>query len=327
MGNIIKIIITSSTVAIIFTLLAKKMALKLSIVDHPGELKIHNEPIPYLGGLTVFLAILLLSNILKLEIPQIFWFLGGSLTVIGLFDDIKNLSSKLRFILESLVFIVYIVWQGTILPLNSIIDLFLIYLFFMGTVNSVNWMDGMDGVLSGVSIIVAIGFLWLSQNFYLPWVSKFLMIFIGVLIGFLLFNFPPAKIFLGDAGSYFIGFTFFYVSTVVLKYYYSPRTFFAILGLLSVFIIDSTTAFIRRIMNGVHPFQGDRNHMYDEIYKIVKNYRLTVVIMLIITICGVLVGIITFNINNKYWVVFWGFSAIVAYWGLLKLKFISLKIY
>ena len=321
-----KILIISLFASVVLTLIVRFIALKLSIVDHPGELKIHSKPIPYLGGIAIFVTIMLVCVLLRISLPWSFWVFSVFLISIGLVDDINNLPSKIRFFLESFILIVFVLINGYVIPAPMIVSAPLVYLFFMGTINSVNWMDGMDGLLAGISIIVSGGFLWLAHSLGHPWLPQFALAFIGALLGFLIFNFRPARIFLGDAGSYFIGFTFFYMSMELLRFAFSWKLFFTILGLLSVFIVDSTIAVIRRVRNGLHPFHGDRSHIYDQIYKRTGNYLDTVFLMYLLAGLGVVVGLITYFLPDRYWLVFWVSSAIVAYTILFKLKFVSITI-
>ncbi len=321
-----KILLVSFWVSAVLTLVFRFVSLKLSIVDSPGELKIHRKPIPYLGGVAIFISILMICILWRSGLSWSFWGFSVLLISIGLIDDINNLPSKIRFFLESFILIVYVLIKGYVIPVSMVISIPLVYLFFMGTINSVNWMDGMDGLLAGISIIVSGGFLWLAHSLGHPWLPQFALAFIGALLGFLIFNFHPARIFLGDAGSYFIGFTFFYMGMELLKFAFSWRLFFSILGLLSVFIVDSTIAVIRRIRNGLHPFLGDRSHIYDQIYKRAGNYLGTVLLMYLLAGLGVVVGLITYFLPDKYWVIFWISSAITAYFTLFKLKFVSITI-
>ena len=292
----------------------------LKFYDKPGKLKIHVKNIPYSG------SIFFISLLYLFKTEKDFVVFAILIVFIGILDDFFKLSARLRFIVESLVFtILWFDFQGA----HSFFNLrfwFLFYLFFMGTINSVNWMDGMDGLLAGISIIVSSGFLWLAHSLGHPWLPQFALAFIGALLGFLIFNFHPARIFLGDAGSYFIGFNFFYMSVELLKFAFSWKLFFSILGLLSVFIVDSTIAVIRRIRNGLHPFRGDRSHIYDQIYRRTGNYLGTVFLMYLLAGLGVVVGLITYSLPDRYWLVFWVSSAIVAYTILFKFKFVSITI-
>ncbi len=312
-------------IGILVFLILRPIALRLKIVDYPGKLKIHDKPIPYLGGVGIFLILLFEFLFRLITIPSFYLLFSIIILLIGLWDDITSINPKLRFYLESTLGILIIAF-GIKLGIELIVSVIITWLFFMGTINSVNWMDGMDGLLTGISIIVSTGFLWLARSLSHPWLPQFSLAFIGALLGFLIFNFHPAKIFLGDAGSYFIGFTFFYMSVELLKFAFSWKLFFSILGLLSVFIVDSTIAVIRRIRNGLHPFRGDRSHIYDQIYKRAGNYLGTVFLMYLLAGVGMTVGLITYSLSGGYWIIFWISSAIAAYAILFKLKFVSITI-
>ena len=312
-------------IGMLLFLVLRPIALKLKIIDYPGELKIHDRPIPYLGGLGIFLILLFEFLFGLITIPSFYLLFSIIILLIGLWDDIASINPKLRFYLESALGILIIAF-GIKLRIEPIVSFIITWLFFMGTINSVNWMDGMDGLLAGISIIVSSGFLWLAHSLGHTWLPQFALVFIGALLGFLIFNFHPARIFLGDAGSYFIGFTFFYMSMELLKFAFSWKLFFTILGLLSIFIVDSTMTVIRRIRNGLHPFLGDRSHIYDQIYKRTGNYLGTVFLMYALAGVGVTVGLITYFLPDEYWIIFWISSAIAAYAILFKLKFVSITI-
>ena len=312
-------------IGMLLFLALRPTALKLKIVDYPGELKIHNRPIPYLGGVGIFLILLFEFLFGFITIPSFYLLFSIIILLIGLWDDIASINPKLRFYLESALGILIIAF-GIKLRIEPIVSFIITWLFFMGTINSVNWMDGMDGLLAGISIIVSSGFLWLAHSLGHTWLPQFALVFIGALLGFLISNFHPARIFLGDAGSYFIGFTFFYMSMELLKFAFSWKLFFIILGLLSIFIVDSTMTVIRRIRNGLHPFLGDRSHIYDQIYKRTGNYLGTVFLMYALAGVGVTVGLITYFLPDEYWIIFWISSAIAAYAILFKLKFVSITI-
>ena len=305
--------------------IVKNIASKLDIVDHPGELKIHVKAVPYLGGIAVFLSILGGRFVLKIHIPASYWLFTSLILLLGFWDDIREVNPKYRFYIETLI-ATLLIFTGIKIPTNVFVSIIITWIFFMGTINSVNWMDGMDGLLTGISIIVSAGLYCIAIKMVHSWLPQFLIVFIITLVAFLVFNFHPARIFLGDAGSYLIGFTFFYMSMELLKFAFSWKLFLSILGLLSVFIVDSTIAVIRRIRNGLHPFYGDRSHIYDQIYKGTGNYLGTVFLMYLLAGLGVVVGLITYILPDRYWLVFWVSSAIGAYTILFKLKFVSITI-
>ena len=308
--------------SLIFTLFFLYIALKLCIYDQPGDLKIHKKPIPYLGGIAVFLAVLLSALINHIYASQLFLF-SSPFLILGLYDDIKSVSSRTRFIIESILSFILILF-GLRLPINIAISVILTYLFIVGAVNAVNWMDGMDGLLTGISVIVSLGYYFLAKQIGHPWIPNFCLIFISALLGFLAFNFRPAKIFLGDAGSYFIGFTFAYIGITLLKFDFSWKLFASVLSVIGVFIVDSTIAVLRRIRLGRHPFHGDRSHIYDQIYKRTGKYVLTVLLMYVMAALGVGLGILVFSTSSPWYLIIWLTGVIFVYGFFIKLKFLSI---
>ena len=297
------------------------LALRFRIYDQPGDLKIHKKPIPYLGGIAVFFAVLLSALINHIYASRLFLF-SSPFLILGLYDDIKSVSSRTRFIIESILSFILILF-GLRLPINIAISVILTYLFIVGAVNAVNWMDGMDGLLTGISVIVSLGYYFLAKQIGHPWIPNFCLIFISALLGFLAFNFRPAKIFLGDAGSYFIGFTFAYIGITLLKFDFSWKLFASVLSVIGVFIVDSTIAVLRRIRLGRHPFHGDRSHIYDQIYKRTGKYVLTVLLMYVMAALGVGLGIVTFTMSSPWYLIIWLAGVIFVYSFLIKLKFVS----
>ncbi len=298
-------------VSMVLTFLVRNFALRFHIYDQPGKLKIHKKPVPYLGGVAVFLAVLIPALIKNAYELQLF-LLAGLFLMLGLYDDIKSAPPKTRFIIETVLSLTAIS-LGLRLPVNILASVILTYLFIMGAINAVNWMDGMDGLLTGISIIVSIGFYFLASKVGHPWIPKFLLIFISALLGFLIFNFRPAKIFLGDAGSYFIGFTFAYLGITLLRFSFSWTLFLSVLAMLGVFIVDSTIAVLRRLRLKRHPFHGDRSHIYDQIYERAGRYVETVLIMYLMAAIGVIVGIVTFSLDAPWGDMFWFVAVVLVY--------------
>ena len=312
-------------VSIIIYWFVRRLALRFGVYDLPGELKIHSKPIPYLGGIGAALSILIVF-LVRPDFPKDYLFLALFPLLIGLWDDICSIKPLTRFILESIFVILLIALGYTLNGRHGVWEIVLTYLFFMGSVNSVNWMDGMDGLLTGVSIIVGLGFFILAKSIGHPWMPQFITMFIAILTPFLFFNFHPAKMFLGDAGSYLIGFTFFFVSVELLKFNFSWKLFFTILSILGVFIVDSTIAVIRRLRNGRHPFYGDRSHVYDQIYKRTGKYLLTVFLMYFIAVLAVILGISIYKLQTGFFLILWLFAVVIIYSLLFKLKFASVTI-
>jgi len=191
--------ISSFVLSVILVPIMIRVAKKYNIVDRPdNKLKVHKAPIPYLGGVAIFLSILpFFYNDIGFIIP------ASILTFIGLYDDIKSVSPYVRLFAEFIVVSMAIYFVGGII---QPFQFFILVLTGMALVNGVNMVDGMDGVCAGTAIVSLLFFSLISKNYEL-------LIFAFAILGFLLYNLPPAKIFLGDAGvnKQFLEFLKFYI--------------------------------------------------------------------------------------------------------------------
>jgi UDP-GlcNAc:undecaprenyl-phosphate GlcNAc-1-phosphate transferase len=165
-----------------------------------------------------------------------------------------------------------------------------IYIFVV--INSINYQDGIDGLAGGLSVISLIGFiilsLFLNNNFTL--ITS--LIFLGAILSFLIFNFPPAKIFMGDSGAYSLGFALTVLAISFAKPYniYSALSPIFIIGLP---VFDGVFSNVRRIFYGKSIFFGDRNHFYDKLLRIFS-IRKTLLISYSLQILSVIIGLIIY---------------------------------
>jgi UDP-GlcNAc:undecaprenyl-phosphate GlcNAc-1-phosphate transferase len=248
------VILLLSTVLTYFMI---PFAKKMGIVDKPDEsLKIHEKATPYLGGVAIYLSSIFFIDDLKFVI------FSSIMMLLGLLDDVKNISPKIRLVIEFLVIII------TLIPFyNSLGIIYSLILIILGVslINAVNMIDGMDGICGGNALFVILFLSIISKHY------TFIYIVMAI-IGFLVFNFHPAKIFLGDAGSYFLGYTIFYLTTIMTNNHGFGG--FAISVIVSaLFYTDLFFSFLRRVLNNRSPFSGDRDHLYD---KIKKKYNLSI---------------------------------------------------
>ncbi|SHF30972.1 UDP-GlcNAc:undecaprenyl-phosphate GlcNAc-1-phosphate transferase [Marinitoga hydrogenitolerans DSM 16785] len=260
--------------SIIITYLMIPIAKKLNVVDKPDEdLKIHRKVTPYLGGVAIYLSSIWFIGDIR------FIVFGTLMLILGLLDDIMNVSPKFRLISEFVGIVL------TLLPFyNSLGIMYSIILTILGVtlINAVNMIDGMDGICGGNTLFVILFLSIISKHF------DYIYIVVGI-IGFLIFNFHPAKIFLGDAGSYFLGYTIFYL-TVIMTSNHGFGGFAISVIVSTLFYTDIFFSFLRRILNNRSPFSGDRDHIYD---KIKRRYKLSVKKTAVITyVFSFLFGII-----------------------------------
>ncbi|MGM0640122.1 MAG: glycosyltransferase family 4 protein [Thermotogota bacterium] len=266
--------------SLILTSVMIKIAKKLNIVDKPDNiLKKHEKITPYLGGISILLSFSFFidDNLYLL----IFSFL---IAIIGLVDDIKNISAKYRFIVEFIItfLIAYLI-------IDEISFLIALFLAFVGVsiINSFNMIDGMDGLSSGLALLSLVFFYYFLG-------SQFTLIIFFAIFGFYIFNYPPAKIFLGDSGSYLIGFLLYYQLLLMIKNF-GNGGFFISLVILGFFLTDLVWAFIRRFINKGNIFDGDKDHIYDKARKYFKNDKKVLLIMYLINIVFGLFSLITWN--------------------------------
>lgn len=192
----------------------KKLALKLNILDVPDNRKIHKNSIPLLGGMAVYAGVI--SGILFTSVtlrPLFGVLIGGTIILlIGLIDDIRGLSVKIRLI-GQLIAAMMIIGFGeriSFLPNNLLGDageVILTLIWIVGITNALNYLDGIDGLAAGVTAISALCFSVISYLTNQPQLGLVALILMAGCLGFLPHNFKQAKIFMGDAGSTFIGFT------------------------------------------------------------------------------------------------------------------------
>ena len=270
--------------SLILTPAARKMALRLNILDHPDEeRKAHSEPMSLLGGIAIYLAFLFATGLtlkfgffyelanLSLQIKGILW---GSVIIValGLWDDTKGSSAGIKFAGQILAaFIIYqcgIGFERITFPFgkNSIE---LGALSFMATAfwvcllcNAINLTDGMDGLAGGTVAIASI-FLFIigfKQQHYLT--SLFAVILAGSCLGFLKYNFPPARIYMGDTGSMFLGFILAAISLVGSRKTTVGITLLAPIILVLIPLFDTFWAIIRRWIGKKPIFQGDNHHFH-----------------------------------------------------------------
>ena len=260
----------------VLTPLVRKVALRIEILDAPTEShKTHKEAIPYLGGvaiiigtcLTTYLAILVSGQASALSLVSAVLIPAVLMGVIGLVDDIKKLSPWPRFIAQNLfglVIAVILIATSTLgSPTgNTIIDVAITTLWIVGITNSINFFDNVDGGASGTVAISSLFLFFLALQGGQYAIAALSLVLTGATTGFLLWNKPPARIYMGDAGALFLGIL---IATLTLRFDPNPinlsASFALPILLLAVPILDTSVAVISRLRRGISPFQGGQDHL------------------------------------------------------------------
>ena len=252
---------------------------KYNVVDIPDERKIHKDKISRLGGIGIWLSVMLsfLTLIILCYYPKGLGLsgiiVGGSLMfMLGLVDDLFNLNAKFKLLIQiliaSMVILLGVKIDELYNPFGSPVELgWLTYpislLWIVGISNALNFIDGIDGLAGSVTTIAcgAIGIISLTISPSSPITAVVAFILMGAMFGFLTFNFHPAKIFMGDSGALYAGFMLATLSiTGIVKsqttYMYLP------LLILAIPIMDVAFSSIRRILKGVSPFKADAEHIH-----------------------------------------------------------------
>jgi len=294
--------IISFVVSYILTPYLARVGKKQNMVDLPDHRKVHEEAIPNLGGIVIFFGFLLsLLFIVQIEGQvKTLMVAGVIILLLGIVDDIADLSPKHKFIIQMIPALIVIIYNSDLI--NSFIvnqlksvDLlgYLLYpiliLWIVGVTNSINLIDGLDGLACGVSIITLIAFLILGwkQNFE---TLNFLSIALaGSMLALLRFNFYPAKIFLGDSGSTFTGFMLASIGALwVLK---SENVFFVFIPIiiLALPIFDTLFAILRRY-KGHHPiFQADKGHLHHRLLaRGISHKNVVLILWGVSTVCSII---------------------------------------
>ncbi|MFY3791575.1 glycosyltransferase family 4 protein [Ureibacillus sp. MALMAid1270] len=277
--------------SILLTPLVKRLAFKIGAVDAPNHRKVHSRIMPRLGGLAIYLSFVIGLVILRPESEYtIAIVLAATIIIItGILDDMYEISAKAKM-LGQLVAALIIVFYGDIqidminLPFGGEMDFGLLsipltILWIVGITNAINLIDGLDGLAAGVSTIALIT---LSTMAFIMGNNPFVLAVAALLafstLGFLFFNFHPAKIFMGDTGALFLGFMIAVLSLLGFKNV-TVVSFIIPVIMLGVPISDTFFAIVRRLRNGQRWSDPDKSHLHHRLIDIGFSHRQTVLII------------------------------------------------
>jgi UDP-GlcNAc:undecaprenyl-phosphate GlcNAc-1-phosphate transferase len=259
------------------TPIMRKIAIKVGAIDHPDlARKIQTEPVPYLGGVAISIGITVASfaAIMYSDFTSVAF--GKALSVLlpailisamGLYDDLKGLEPWPRLIAQSiagLAIAIYLIQNDIVgQPFgNQVIDTAVTIFWVVGICNSINFFDNIDGGASGTVAVISIFLFLIAFDHGQFFVSALAIVTAGATLGFLIWNKPPAKIYMGDAGALFLG-IIIAVLTIRLDPEVGPqyRALSIPLLLMAIPILDTTTVVISRLSRGISPFTGGRDHL------------------------------------------------------------------
>jgi UDP-GlcNAc:undecaprenyl-phosphate/decaprenyl-phosphate GlcNAc-1-phosphate transferase len=299
----------------LITPLVCRMAIKLGHFDEPdGERRVHTEPTPRIGGVAIYLgftlALFVTLNVALnnnavisryLDTPDlarvIGLLFGGTLMMgVGLWDDVMGMRARTKFIAQFIVATIAVLFYGfTIyhlrLPHFGLVELgwfgipFSLF-WYLGMVNAINFLDGLDGLVAGYTIIAAVALTVISlfKGQYLVAITTCAIA--GAAAGFLPFNYNPARIFMGDGGSLFIGFVLATVGVMGTEKQAVAISLVVPLLILALPILDTAKVIARRLHKGAPLSMADREHVHHQLLDLGLTQRQAV--LLIYAVCGVL---------------------------------------
>lgn len=269
--------LTALGVSLLATPVARRIALRLGLVDRPDERKIHGDPTPYLGGVAIIVGFTLaVAGGAYLQgfrgaYSQAAAILGGGvvLAAIGLWDDLRDLPGWVKVPVEVLLAIgLYLAGSRAQLFGVPALDLAITVAWVVGVTNAMNYMDNMDGLTAGVAAIAAAYFFSLAALSGQILVAGLSVALAGCALGFLWHNRPPARIFMGDAGSLFLGFLLAGLGLELRFEGIARVTFFVPVAVLAVPILDALMVSISRTRRGVSPIMPGRDHISHRLVKV-----------------------------------------------------------
>jgi len=288
----------------------KWLAVRIGAIDVPKDSRrIHKSPVPRLGGLAIFIGFLL-SVIFMAEIDvQIRGILIGAviIVILGVIDDIISLRAYIKFIVQIAAALVA-VFHGVLIEIFSnpfvfaeaevvflgYLSIPVTVLWIVGITNSVNLIDGLDGLAVGVStissaVMLVIALLVADSN-----VAIIMAALAGACLGFLPYNFNPAKIFMGDTGALLLGYVLATVSILGLFKFYAVVSFAAPFLVLAVPLFDTSFAFFRRLAKGKNPMSPDRGHFHHRLIDMGLSQKQAVAILYAVSgLLGLVAVVIT----------------------------------
>lgn len=289
--RILLIVLTTFVFTALFIPIVKKIAQFIGAMDVPNERKVHKVPIPRLGGLGIYGGFLLGYMLFGQHSVQMNAILIGSFIIIvtGIFDDIKPVPAKYKFLGQIVGASIIPLYGGILLKDISAFGIYINFgilsypitiLFIVGIVNCINLIDGLDGLSSGIASIYfltvgIIGILMHNTN-GLDITLTFIML--GSTLGFLLHNFHPAKIFMGDSGSMFLGYIISVIALLGFKNI-TLTSFVVPMFLLAIPVMDTLFAILRRIINHKPIGLPDKEHLHHQLLKLQFSQVKTVLVI------------------------------------------------
>ena len=308
--NVLLMVLVTFVFVALFIPVVKKIAEFIGAMDIPNARKVHKVPIPRLGGLGIYAGFLLGYMLFGVHSVQMNAILIGSFIILvtGIFDDIKPVPAKWKLLAQTVGASIVPLYGGILLQDISAFGLYIDFgilaypitiIFIVAIINCINLIDGLDGLSSGIASIyfltIGVIAMLLNNSNGLDIILTFIML--GSTLGFLVHNFNPAKIFMGDSGSMFLGYIIAVIALLGFKNI-TLTSFLVPMLLLAIPIIDTLFAILRRLINQKPLGEPDKNHLHHQLLKLRLSQRKTVLIIYLVDILFAIASIL-YAVGNK----------------------------
>lgn len=326
--------------ALIFALIIipfiKLIAVKINLVDKPNYRKVHVNVVPLIGGISIAITVLIVLTVSGNQLSILKEYLpilnsGFVLLIVGVIDDKTDLSAKYKLIIQLLLAFIIALSGTRISTFYGFLGVYEIAIWaqylltitvITGVVNAFNLMDGVDGLVGGLSLLGFTTFLVLSvfRNDY--FLGKVSVIFIGAIIGFLKFNLSKNKIFMGDAGSLFLGFILVTLGIHFIEKQHATNNygydygFLILVAFFSIPVLDSIRVYIGRIKQGKSPFKADKSHLHHLLLTAGLTHKKTSLFVVLLCVILFLLG---FGLVSYFSTTLIILAIITLFWLVVKL--------
>jgi UDP-GlcNAc:undecaprenyl-phosphate/decaprenyl-phosphate GlcNAc-1-phosphate transferase len=325
LGPIVVVFVLGAFLALVLTPLVRNVVIRYEIVDRPEARRVNTIPVPRGGGLAVCAAFLLVSSLflavnqsagfiplpITLSTNEIVGLLVGGAVAAGLgaIDDLFDLRARLQLLgqiglacaavaLGITIDFIANPLGGPTFRFSGLIAAGLTVFWIVGMINSINWIDGLDGLSTGVALIAAVTLGLISLTTQVgggqPLIAVLCFALAGALLGFLRWNFNPASIFTGTSGVQFVGYTL-----AVLAILGTAKVAVALL-VLGVPIIDTFWIIVRRVSQGRSPFSPDRTHIHHRLLDLGLSHRQTVLVIYGICLALAVLSLLLSGVTQLY---------------------------
>lgn len=294
MGSFIIPFLVATLIAFLSTPMVRKLAIKIGAVDIPkDDRRVHTEAMPFLGGIAIFASVVITVLIfLPLDRSTFAILMGATLIVMsGILDDLKDLSPKKKLAFQLAAAVVLIIGgvkvefitnpfsSSSTLVMLGWMSIPITIFWIVGITNTVNLIDGLDGLAAGVAMISSISLMLVAYKFSYTEITILSAILAGACLGFLPFNFNPAKIFMGDTGALFLGFMLAAISIEGIMKSVATIAVVVPIIILGIPIFDTTFAIFRRLLNGQSIMAADKGHLHHRLLNMGFSQRKTVLLL------------------------------------------------